>query len=1295
MHRLLRIAFFFFLLSRALPALSTHIVGGEMTYSCLGNNNYEITLVVFRDCYNGAPGAFFDNPAYIGIYNQGRYLANMDLAITFNPKINDTLDPVLANPCLVVPPNVCVHTTIYKDTVNLPPIPGGYTLVYQRCCRNVTIQNIVSPLQTGATFSVTITEEALNNCNSSPQFNFWPPLYICANEPIDFDQSARDRDGDSIVYKLCTPLQGATVADPYPTPNRQTVPREITWVDPPYGVANMLNGFPGGEPLRINPATGFLTGLPNTIGQFVVGICIEEYRGGKIIGTTRRDFQYNVGACGTPTSAFFAPKVYCDGLNVKFQNQSIEATNFEWTFYNTGKPDSISKLASPVFSFPDTGLYRVRLIAEPNTSCADTAEQLIRLLPNSLKADFNVDLKECSDSLILQAFDVSLDTLSNPAKWSWELSQNQKILAVASVQEPAFRVKVSNGTVRLVLIVEAINGCLDTLEKTFTIRRITDEPDLKDAVICQGTSVPLNPQFTTTYKYTWSPATGLSNANAGNPIANPTVSTVYTVNIKDPLTGCQIDRQVVVTVPPALKIQLPPDTLICNNTFNISVQSNQPLKTNFWYRDLALLGSGTSLLLPLKRGPQVIVADATDLFGCPGKDTVVLSSWPAAVQVPGDQTVCPGDALNITASNGMPGDVLSYSWTPGNIIQSGQGDSIVTINTSQPGIYPLQLLSANQYGCTAADSLQVVVLDTTAAAGNVNPLQCAGLTVTLEVPGPNGTIAVWNPGDPSKPGLRLQGGLIRYTYPDTGKYTVTLEFPGFDRCLDPITLPIHVKQSKIVPAFDWEQFACGDTATLRFTDKSVNLQSNILTHEWFFSDGTKVNGKDIFIKTATTPLDVILVLNSDDGCTDTLRRQINFELIQLDLADTLVLCKGSSVRLDTKGLPTDSYRWFPDADLDDPTSAAPITVTQVSRTYTVEVTRVANTDTCRARKTVYVQVNGEPDWTAPRDTSTCDAQFTLQTGAGPGVQILWSSTAFFNDTLGKNATLILQPQQPSIVFVKAITPEGCEQIRSVAVFGKGITGDLPNILLCEGDTAQFTWNNLVNAENATVYWTPERFLLDEPDILTPRVVANGTFTNQVFTVTLVNQDNCALVKQVNVQVAKKAPTPLASVDRDTIAEGQSVNLTVSNAGTWPVQWEPSGIIDNPNNASTSATPPVTTTFTVTLKGENGCNDSAQLRVVVLEVICREPWVFVPNAFSPDGDGFNDTWGLYSFFAEALTLSVYDRWGEKVWETNEVKNYWDGTYRGKELPSDVYGYYLRVKCYGGQEYFKKGNVTLLR
>jgi gliding motility-associated-like protein len=349
-------------------------VGGEITYRCLGNNSYEITLTVYRDCYNGVP--FFDNPAIVGIYEVGSdSVLVQKLSLPYNMFSNDTLPVALSNPCLTVPPDVCVHKATYKAITTLPFNPKGYVLVYQRCCRNQLIRNLPDPLNTGISFITEISGESQLQCNRSAVFVNWPPVAICVHRPIDFDHRAFDADGDSLVYRLCTPLNGPDSLRPRPNPPLAPPYQEVIWQDPPYNLSNVM----GGTPLAIDQYTGFMTGIPNTIGNFVVGVCVDEYRGGQRISTTRRDFQYNVADCGEPRASFLSPDILCDTLSVRFQNTSRNANTYRWYFDWEGDLSQTSIAASPTHTYPDTGIYTVALIVAPGLPCADTFFRVLNL----------------------------------------------------------------------------------------------------------------------------------------------------------------------------------------------------------------------------------------------------------------------------------------------------------------------------------------------------------------------------------------------------------------------------------------------------------------------------------------------------------------------------------------------------------------------------------------------------------------------------------------------------------------------------------------------------------------------------------------------------------------------------------------------------------------------------------------------------------------------------------------------------------------------------------------------------
>jgi gliding motility-associated-like protein len=598
-----------------IPVVSraTHIVGGEMTYTCLGNNLYKIDLTIFRDCYNGVP--WFDNPASIGIFTSSNNQLFSQQLVPLNFNLNDTLNPDLGSECFVVPPNVCVHTTSYTTTVSLPFAPGGYHIVYQRCCRNNTISNIIDPEDTGATYSIEIGESALQECNSSPVFNNWPPLYICVNQSFQIDQSAVDPDGDSLVYRLCNPIQGADDLMPMPQPPNPPPYFPVQWIDPPYSINNMLNGFPGGVPMTIHPQTGILSGTPNTIGQFVIGICVDEYRDGLLIGSKRRDYQVNVGECGIAVASFFAPEKVCDSFEVSFSNQSTGAGIYLWQFNDPANPGAGSTEFNPSYTYSDTGLYTITLIADPGTNCADTFSTQVHILPNSLYANFELQTLDCEDAMTIQITDSSLDTASSIVQWSWQLSYGDTAL-ISSDQDPLFIIS-QPGSAALTLTVTAANGCVETITQNFPIIFL-DQPLAADSVgVCAGGNpVSLNPGGGLPgASYSWSPPDFLDDPNSPNPTANPDTTITYTVLINNPAGNCKVESDVTVIVSPQVEVIPLVDTILNGQSVEIFATYDEDYQYS-WSPPLYLDDSGIHDPVSTPTEPVLYTLTVTDENGC-------------------------------------------------------------------------------------------------------------------------------------------------------------------------------------------------------------------------------------------------------------------------------------------------------------------------------------------------------------------------------------------------------------------------------------------------------------------------------------------------------------------------------------------------------------------------------------------------------------------------------------------------------------------------------------------------------
>ena len=382
-----------------------HAMGGEVVYEYLGDGNFEISLVFYRECYeNGESGNNLDQSIQLGIFEGNNpynvYTVNLDQSST------DPLDTVLENPCGNLPDELCLQRLEYSIVVFLPPSAIGYDLVFQRCCRNPGISNLPNPGEVGITLTTQIPPFVDDsNPNSSPIFNAYPPEAICANFDFFLDQGATDIDGDSLSYALCTPLNGASADNPAPQPLPASTFNDIPW-SPGFGA---MDPIPSAPPFEIDAATGAITGFPTAPGAYVIGICVSEYRDGELLSTVMRDFQLNVVMCDPTIISAAQPQStdqYCIGETIEFFENSIGAQELLWDFGVDGIDTDISFEESPTYTYPDTGTYEVMLIANPSWPCADTSSQVFYIYE---PIDLEIELNDFACLNGIEAFDLSVD----------------------------------------------------------------------------------------------------------------------------------------------------------------------------------------------------------------------------------------------------------------------------------------------------------------------------------------------------------------------------------------------------------------------------------------------------------------------------------------------------------------------------------------------------------------------------------------------------------------------------------------------------------------------------------------------------------------------------------------------------------------------------------------------------------------------------------------------------------------------------------------------------------------------
>ena len=410
--------FIVFITLIALPALTraNHIIGGEMYYQCISNNTYMFTMKLYRDCYSS--GAEFDNPAHFSIFDQNNNLVNTVSAILSS---SGFIEPDLNNPCLIAPPDICVQEGIYTFQVTVPSNTQRYQVVYQRCCRNETIQNLEAPEDQGLTIVAQIPPGADAVCNTRPHFNNFPPPILCAQEMFEFDHSATDADGDSLAYKLCSPYLGATSNAPAPNPTSNPPFTEVWW-GTGYSAQYPMNANPA---LSIDPVTGLLTGKPTQLGKFVVGVCVEEWRDGQLLSVNTRDFQFNVAYCEQLSTASIAdpdPEDLCEDLTFDFTNLSDPSNTFYWDFGDPTTDQDFSTDFSPTYTYPDTGLYLVTLVTNPGFFCSDTA---VLELPLYYETQIAVEISdfECINGQQIFTFSAG-GVFEDDAQINWNLGPN-------------------------------------------------------------------------------------------------------------------------------------------------------------------------------------------------------------------------------------------------------------------------------------------------------------------------------------------------------------------------------------------------------------------------------------------------------------------------------------------------------------------------------------------------------------------------------------------------------------------------------------------------------------------------------------------------------------------------------------------------------------------------------------------------------------------------------------------------------------------------------------------------------
>jgi gliding motility-associated-like protein len=763
-------------------------VGGELTYVCLGNNDYRITLKVYRDCFNGQ--APFDNPAPVGIFDGNGVLFTV---IDLNFPGSTNVPPISISPCLVPPGNVCVEEAVYQGVVNLPPSATGYTLVYQRCCRNGTISNLINPNDVGSTYTASIPGTSVALCNSNPVFNNFPPIFLCANVPINFDHSATDSDGDSLVYFICEPLDGGSSFNPTPNPPDPPPYISVPFASP-YSASNPMGGNP---PLFINQSTGLLTGTPVTIGQFVVGVCVSEYRNGVLLSTSRRDFQFNIVPCQAAIASIPSQTTFCDGFTVDFNGTSINGNSYFWNFGDPTTLADTSNQANTQYTYPDSGTYTVMLVAyDPAGNCYDTAFATFEVYP-LLDPFFINPSPQCLNGNSFNfvaggSFDSSADFLWNFGGAGTSNAQNPTGISFANTGN--FPV---NLTISQFGCTETYSGSIDIIEQPVaSIDSATQ--------YCVGTNVSFYNNSSGSDHWFWDFGVPLIQGDTSQlfePVYQFPDTGIFTITLIAANVGCSDTTQLDFFVYPRLAPDIigAGDACLDVNSFDFSAGGTFTTDATFLWNFGSTANSPTST----QQNPQNIVFQqlgyypislTISQYGCSrtDDDTVGLFNRPVASFGFEGGTGC--TPLKIAFKDSSTSDTpLLYFWN------LGDNSSSIEQNPEhvyfQPGVYDVSVTIITETGCR--DTVTYLI------PGAVKAVQppIAGLTIdryktTIFDP-------IFNINDTAKffsfneldisDGANYNSYPVVHTFADTGYYSIIQTVKNEIGCIDTLELRVLVE----------------------------------------------------------------------------------------------------------------------------------------------------------------------------------------------------------------------------------------------------------------------------------------------------------------------------------------------------------------------------------------------------------------------------------------------------------------------------------------------------------------------
>ncbi|GEO05309.1 hypothetical protein AAE02nite_29730 [Adhaeribacter aerolatus] len=659
----------------------------------------------------------------------------------------------------------------------------------------------------------------------------------------------------------------------------------------------------------------------------------------------------------------------------------------------------------------------------------------------------------------------------------------------------------------------------------------------------------------------------------------------------------------------------------------------------------------------------------TNVGGCTDTTSQKVIIYPKPKAIFSLTSVCEGAVATFTESSTIPeGNITAWQWS------FGDGGTSAAQNPShtyqQAGRYRVRLTVTSNQTCTDTLSQVITIFPKPKVAFTLPDIcvnDAALFTNTSAVPGGGSMTYQWDFGD----GGTSTDQNPTHKYTAAGLYKVKLVVTSASGCQESLTSDVTINSAVPKPDFTSQNYCQKDG--VKFTDTSTIPFGKILSWQWDFGDGatsTEQNPTHVYARAGAYT--VKLTVASGISCQEVISKNITIFASPTAAFTTANVCVGEPIVL-TEASTNDggsitAYTWdFGDGNT--ATGRQPAYTYRTPGTYNIKLT-VAGANNCSDQITRQIVVSPKPVATF-NTGNLCEKEAITFTDAST---VSSGSINTWRWEFGDGTTASQQSPNHSYnaagtytVKLTVITAAGCQDVISktltIAVRPQAAAGP-DQINLCGVTTTTLA---ATVPQVGTGRWS---IVSGTGGSISNVSQTNTTFSGrpeELYTLrwTVSNAPCAEVTDEVQVKF-NSIPTVAAGPDVEII-EGQS--YTMKGTGQGNLSWSPVTGLNNANTGNAVVTPLETTVYRITATTEAGCTSFDEMKVTVL------PKLKVPNAFSPNDDGTNDTWvigGIEEY--QRATIQVFDRWGSQVYEGSYNKR-WDGMRNGKSLPMATYYYII--------------------